>query len=256
MRDGEKIMNEQKQDVEWNRRIFDVVQDWGRMGEEWSDAWGGSKSQWYGSILPRIHAFIPAKKILEIAPGFGRWTKFLISNCDTYIGVDLAQKCVDHCKKAFSGFDHADFYIGNGYDLTMVESDSSDFVFSFDSLVHVEIDVIKSYIQEVLRVLTIDGIAFIHHSNALDADHKEAAYHRRALSVSADLFRAEVLAQNGCVLLQEKNVWVSQSLIDCFTVFRRGRCEIEPVVIENYDFTCEAAYIKTNHSPYLCITRK
>ena len=31
-------------------------------------------SQWFGLIFPRIHAFLPTGTILEIAPGFGRWT--------------------------------------------------------------------------------------------------------------------------------------------------------------------------------------
>src|SRR4030095_8370524 len=45
-------------------------------GEEWSSAWGGSEAQWLGAIFLRIRAFIPTDTILEIAPGFGRWTNF------------------------------------------------------------------------------------------------------------------------------------------------------------------------------------
>ena len=32
---------------------------WSRAGEEWSKAWGTADMQWYGSILPRISAFVP-----------------------------------------------------------------------------------------------------------------------------------------------------------------------------------------------------
>ena len=48
--------------------------EWIQAGEEWSEPWGGSAPQWFGSIFPRIHAYFPANTILEIASGFGRWS--------------------------------------------------------------------------------------------------------------------------------------------------------------------------------------
>ena len=50
---------------------------WDRGGDDWSDGYGGPDSQWYGSILPRIHAFVPVGSALEIACGHGRWTRYL-----------------------------------------------------------------------------------------------------------------------------------------------------------------------------------
>ena len=47
----------------------------------------------------------------------------------------------------------------------MVEDGSIDFVFSFDSLVHVEADVLDAYLDQLARKLTPDGVGFIHHSN-------------------------------------------------------------------------------------------
>ena len=57
--------------VEQNRQIWNQDHDWTQQGEEWSEVWGGSEAQWFGAILPRIHAFVPTGTILEIAPGFG-----------------------------------------------------------------------------------------------------------------------------------------------------------------------------------------
>jgi cyclopropane fatty-acyl-phospholipid synthase-like methyltransferase len=39
-----------------------------------------------------------------------------------------------------------------------------DFVFSFDSLVHVESDVIENYLTQLAKKLKPNGIGFIHHS--------------------------------------------------------------------------------------------
>jgi hypothetical protein len=47
----------------------------------------------------------------------------------------------------------------------MVADESVNFVFSFDSLVHADELVLAAYIKEFKRILTDNGVAFIHHSN-------------------------------------------------------------------------------------------
>ncbi len=54
--------------LEENFQTFEVRYDWPQQGEEWSAAWGSAEAQWYGTIFPRIHAFVPTGTILEIAP--------------------------------------------------------------------------------------------------------------------------------------------------------------------------------------------
>ena len=44
--------------------------EWIAAGEEWSEPWGESAGQWFGSILPRIRSTLLANTILEIASGF------------------------------------------------------------------------------------------------------------------------------------------------------------------------------------------
>lgn len=53
-----------------------------------------------------------------------------------------------------------------------------DLAFSFDSLVHVEIDVIEGYLTELARVLVPDGVAILHHSN-LAAERLKPEEHPR-----------------------------------------------------------------------------
>ena len=60
-----------------NLQAWNQDYEWLRQGEEWSSLWGNSEAQWLGSILPRVHAFIPTGTILEIGPGYGRWTAYL-----------------------------------------------------------------------------------------------------------------------------------------------------------------------------------
>jgi len=151
--------------IEEIKSFWDGTYDWRRAGEEWSDKWGTSYMQWYGTILPRISAFLPVHTVLEIAPGFGRWTEFLKDFCTNLIVVDLSEKCIKACQERFTGCSHITYHVNDGRSLDMIPDNTVDFIFSFDSLVHVEDTIISAYISQFSRKLKQNGVAFIHHSN-------------------------------------------------------------------------------------------
>jgi SAM-dependent methyltransferase len=148
-----------------NLDYWEVEYDWNQGGDLWSGPWGDASAQWYGSILPRVHHFLPVQSILEIAPGFGRWTQFLLEYCEDLIGVDLAPRCIEACRSRFADQDSATFVVNDGQSLPMVADSSIDFAFSYDSLVHVEREALDGYLSEFARVLRPEGVAFLHHSN-------------------------------------------------------------------------------------------
>lgn len=151
--------------VEENRSFWNNRCDWGRAEKEWSQRWGTSYMQWYGTILPRIRPFLPAQTILEIAPGFGRWTDFLKDYSANLTLVDLSEKCIRACQERFADFPHITYFVNDGKSLDMIRDNTIDFVFSFDSLVHAEDTIISGYISQISRKLRKNGVAFIHHSN-------------------------------------------------------------------------------------------
>lgn len=165
--------------VERNKEIWNKNYAWTQQGEEWSSAWGGSEAQWFFAILPRIHAFVPAGAILEIAPGFGRWTNYLKDWCKHLTVVDLSEKCINACKKRFAADSHIIYYVNDGKSLEIVDDQSIDFVFSFDSLVHSEADVIEKYLEQLSRKLKPNGIGFIHHSNLAHYQEVSGPTHAR-----------------------------------------------------------------------------
>ncbi len=150
--------------IEANIKTWGNPGAWEQAGENWSEAWGGTHRLYSDLIWPRIEEFmVPPGDIVEIAPGYGRITQFLLNDCWRFTGVDLNQNCVDHCKERFANEDHAEFLVNDG--LTIPVGDNCiDFVFSWDSLVHCSQDVVMSYITEVNRVLRRGGAAFLHHS--------------------------------------------------------------------------------------------
>lgn len=152
-------------DLEQNSEIW-TTWDWSDEGEVWSNWWGGSRAMWYGALLPRVHAFLPAATVLEIAPGYGRWTQYLKEYAEQLIVVDLTDRCIDHCRNRFVDSTNIEYHVNDGRSLGMIADRTVDFAFSFDSLVHVEADVIQSYLTELARTLTSEGVAFLHHSNA------------------------------------------------------------------------------------------
>jgi ubiquinone/menaquinone biosynthesis C-methylase UbiE len=154
-------------DVESNLEVWNRW-DWSRAGEEWSDWWGDTDALWHGALLPRIHAFLPSASILEIAPGYGRWTQYLKDACERLVIVDLTESCIEYCRQRFADSSHIEYHVNDGSSLAMVEDDSVDFAFSFDSLVHVEAPVLEAYIEQLARKLTPQGVAFIHHSTVGD----------------------------------------------------------------------------------------
>src|SRR5258708_2803897 len=208
-------------DLAWNSAWGDGQYDWKTGGEEWSEVWGGSDPQWFGSLYPRLHRFLPAERILEIAPGFGRWTKFLIPNSSRYIGVDLSQACVDACRRIFFNVRHATFVKNDGTSLPGIKNSSCDLVFSFDSLVHADLEILQAYIPEIIRVLAPSGVAFIHHSNLLAFNGSLGQPHGRSLTVSADNVARAVELAGGSVLIQEIINWGSEHMHDCLTLFGR-----------------------------------
>lgn len=214
---------------------------WPMDGDEWSTLGGGSLNWWHGLILPRLAPTLRAvssegvslhcRTILEVAPGHGRWTQYLLDHCDRLIGVDLVDECTQHCARAFAGHPtRHEFHTNDGRSLAMVADASVDLVFSWDSLVHAELDVIESYLRECGRVLRTGGRAFLHHSNL--AQYKDVSgkvtvdrSHWRAPSVSASMVDA-ICAQIGMTCVNQEVITKGQReddglCIDCVTVIEQ-----------------------------------
>ena len=251
--------------LEHNLSLWNTRYAWREQGDEWSAPWGSVDAHWYGCILPRIHPFVPTGTILEIAPGFGRWTQYLKDLADSLEIVDLSPKCIDNCRARFAEASHIGYHVNDGTSLDFLPDRSVDFVFSFDSLVHVEMDVLRAYIAELARTLSDDGVAFIHHSNMgeyasqyqreqlIPARLKEQLRrrgvlnrrHLRSLSVTADLFAAACDDAGLCCISQELVNWRQRRLIDAFSVFTRttSRWARPNRVLRNPGFMTEAALI-------------
>jgi SAM-dependent methyltransferase len=240
-------------DIEWNKTYWNDTHPWPESGDEWSAGWGGPRPQWYGAIHPRIARWLPARRVLEIAPGFGRWTQFLLRQTDEYFGVDLNPRCIERSRQRFAAYDRAHFMQNDGVSLQVIDDGAIDFVFSFDSLVHVEMEVLAPYCQQIVRKLGPSGVAFIHHSNAangVDANNPNAE--GRGKTVSSQAAREVIEQAGGRVLMQEEINWASTARTDCLTTFSKASAypHLGYRRIENDNFMAEMALIRASLSHY------
>lgn len=229
----------------WNNQYV-----WPEEGDEWSAQFGGTEAMWWFALYPRIHRFLPAPMILEIAPGRGRWTQFLKSHGQSMIGVDISEKCIEYCKARFATATNLQFFVNDGSSLAAVPDSSVDFVFSFDSLVHAEREVIEAYLVQLERKLTPSGVGLFHHSNlgAYPGRLAMMRYYRRlppalrrrvlreggieallsikigwrATSMTAALFRQCCQRAGLKCISQELINWTrGRCLVDCISIFTR-----------------------------------
>jgi ubiquinone/menaquinone biosynthesis C-methylase UbiE len=253
--------------IEQNRATWDGY-DWGAGGEEWSEKWGTSAMQWHGVLLPRIRSFLPAPTILDLAPGFGRWSYHLKDWCQRLVLVDLSEKALRGAHERLSKYPQISFFLNDGRSLAMIPDGSVDLVFSFDSLVHVDDHVIEGYVAEIAKKLAPDGVAFVHHSNlgafpissrvqgwmfkrcprvleALIRSHvfDNVASQWRGASMTAAKMRDYTARHGLACVSQELVTWTSRrALIDCISTFARpaSRWARENRVFENPRFMADA----------------
>jgi len=241
--------------VDENLKTWNETYRWIEQGDEWSRSWGGPSAQWFGTILPRLRTFVPTGTILEIAPGFGRWTQFLARLCDELVVVDLSTKCIEACRRRFAAdFPNIAYHVNDGRSLAMVPDDSVDLVFSFDSLVHVESEVLDAYLEQIATKLKPDGVAFLHHSNL--GEYVDESTGRipesmgRAGSRDASVSGTRVIETGAraslCCLSQELVPWGGVELIDAITVFARpgSRWGDQTVPMRNPEFAAEVRYVR------------
>jgi hypothetical protein len=149
----------------------------------------------------------------------------------------------------------------------MIDDNTIDFAFSFDSLVHAESDVIDSYLEQLELKLRPNGVGFIHHSHIgayrrlysminrvprrlrqpLESIGVLPHDHWRAHSMSAPRFATLCESRDLACIAQELINWQGSPLmLDVFSLFTpRSSIWARPNrVFRNRRFMKEAAYGK------------
>lgn len=157
-----------KNSVENNRQLWDKDYQWPDNGDEWNGQaayCGQPYDAWKKALVG--HFLTPQLKsdatLLEIGPGHGRWSEFIVNHCAELYLADLSPSCLDYCRGLFG--DRGFVYVPtDGHSLTGVPSAVVDFVWSYDCFVHIGPEDTAGYLADIRRVLKPGAQAVIHHA--------------------------------------------------------------------------------------------
>lgn len=181
--------------------------------------------QWETLIWPKISE-LDFTNVLDFAAGYGRNSTKLRDVADHITIVDINQECIESCRQRFAGDDKFDFLQNDGSSLAGIDDASVSLLYSFDSMVHFEPEVVRAYLPEFYRVLQPGKHGFCHHSNYTGnpgGDFWESPHFRNYMS--RELF-AEYCAEAGLDVVESYIMgWGDgdnyQADLDCLTLFRR-----------------------------------
>jgi ubiquinone/menaquinone biosynthesis C-methylase UbiE len=220
------------ENIQKNLEIWDQTYAWPEHGDEWDGQaalCGIPYAKWKESMVQ--HLLVPhfdnRSHVLEIAPGHGRWTEYLVKLAGHVTVVDLSPTCLDHCRNRFQAHRNIDYVLTTGDRLPCCADDQIDFVWSYDSFVHMDRSVIRAYLGEIRRVLKAGASAIVHHSNVEDpATHQQDSAPGWRSAMNAELMR-ELAQDAGLSVVSQFAYWDDENKIgsprfgDRFTHMRR-----------------------------------
>lgn len=204
------------------QRLWNKEDIWIMDGHEWSESFGTTENLWNKHIFDKIKDF-RGKKILEIAPGYGRITQFLSILAQELIVVDLNPLCIQKTKEKL-GHHVLAYFVNDGKSIPKVRDNSQDLVFSFDSFVHFHKNVTNEYLKEIKRILKPGGTSFIHHSWLYGGEDYSTHNLGGRANMSPEVFKEmvesydmEIISQDG-ISFKESGAWNGT---DCISIFRK-----------------------------------
>jgi ubiquinone/menaquinone biosynthesis C-methylase UbiE len=201
--------------IEEQRNLWNNPNNWVDDGNEWSGYFGTTDNLW-NVIHEKISKYLK-DDVLEIAPGFGRITEYLLKENINLSIIDLNNICIEKCQQRF-GTKIKEYIINDGKTLNFNDN-SFNFIFSYDSFVHMTEDVIESYIKEIYRTLKNDGYAFIHHSFFYGSNNPTENIAGRS-NMTPEVFN-NLVKKHYMEVISQEDFRTSETINDIITIFHK-----------------------------------
>lgn len=154
----------------------------------------------------------PNHTAVEIGPGGGRWTRYLLG-FDKLITVDYHQELLEELGKNFN-LPHLHLLKNNGSDFPGIPENSVDFVFSFGVFVHLDIDIINSYLENIRKILKPGGNVIIQYSDKT----KVQAARNDGFSNNTPSIMRKMILDHGYFILEENLTVLPHAGLVRFTI--------------------------------------
>ncbi|HUO11021.1 MAG TPA: class I SAM-dependent methyltransferase [Phycisphaerae bacterium] len=156
---------------------------------------------------------------MDFACGHGRNSAKLVKHAKRLICVDVNPAAIRKCEQRFAGQPQVTCILNDGATLSAIDNAVLTFIYSFDSVVHFEIDLIRRYLVEFHRVMRPGATAFIHHSNVGSGTYGTNVHGRSG--VSAESF-TQACESVGFVCDSQRLLdWGPCKKLDCITQFHK-----------------------------------
>lgn len=187
----------------WNIRAWTSnLATWSEnpVGHHYGDQWGDPEE------LPALAAVrdrfarpfaAPERTALEIGPGGGRWTQYLLP-CARVVCVDLNPEMFPTIRQRFPDADHLEFVQTSGTDLPGVAEASVDLVFSFGTFVHLDPELVDGYLASVVPTLRPGADVVIQYPEK----RKRRARENPGFALNTAPLMAGLLRRHGLTVLQ------------------------------------------------------
>lgn len=161
---------DRESNIRWNRHMWGDLQAWSER-DNYGYRWGQGLRQSNCAMTPVVIEYLEPHlsrhinlKILELAPGGGRFTAELVRFSREIHLLDMNEACLDICKERFKYYPDVFLYQNDGSTCDVVPHKDFDLIASFDSMVHMTPEVIEGYVGAFSKMLLPGGVLWLDHS--------------------------------------------------------------------------------------------
>ena len=174
---------------------------------------------WRTLILPFI-GDCDFSAVIDLGAGHGRNSLMLAPKAGRLLVLDIQAVNVKICRDRFADKPHVECVVNNGYDLRPAADGAFSLVYSFDSMVHFEKEVVRSYLRDTRRVLRPGGRGFFHHSNYTGGSDWRKSPHARNF-MSRELFASYAEEAGLRTIRQMVFEWGHVADLDCLSLVEK-----------------------------------
>ncbi len=165
--------------------------------------------------------------VIDLACGHGRNTEMLRQHAGHVYALDISPTNIEYCKRRFAGVTNVSPTLIDGVSFHPLEDGAASLVYCFDSMVHFDSDIVRSYLVDMVRVLKVGGHAFLHHSNYTSAPNSLYQHNPHWRNFMSRELMAHYAGKAGLeIVSQQLRDWGSgpnyYPNLDCVTVLRRA----------------------------------